>query len=342
VYAKQKLSPPRPCGRFSVFLLLGFLSFCAPAASRADSLDDAARILARKVAAVPQRERHFLLSWQNHSSIADESSESLKASFTDELGGVYLAEKLESGAHILQVSIEETPAFYVLIASVPTTVGEAACIHRLARSSLAATAASRAQHRLLKELIWQQQEPILAAAEMGEDANRLGPLLVLNRDKLSLYQHETDRWEVQDTKRVPATEKAARAPRGEIHLSFGAGEKNSILLPDQACEVEVAEKLALNCREASNTWALGMLLTSSCSQEVSIVRAGSGDWSVPDRLLLRNPSSEKTAPSLAELDLPGPVLSISAGLHLKRGTVVVFNLSTGNYEVYRITLVCGN
>jgi hypothetical protein len=50
----------------------------------------------------------------------------------------------------------------------------------------------------------------------------------------------------------------------------------------------------------------------------------------------------KSASSVAELDLPGPALSVSNGQRTRSDTAVVFNLSTGNYEVYRITLACGN
>jgi hypothetical protein len=87
VYAKQKLSPSRLRGWLFLRLLLVVFLLALPCASRADSLEDTARALARKVAAVPQRERRFFLSWQNHSSLSDENSEALKESFTNELGG---------------------------------------------------------------------------------------------------------------------------------------------------------------------------------------------------------------------------------------------------------------
>jgi len=313
-----------------------------PLSARADSLDDAARALARKVVAVPQRERRFFLSWQNHSSLADEHSQSLKESFTDEFGGENLVEKQESGAHALQVSIEETPAFYVLIGNVPTANGEATRISRFARALLRSAGTSGVQHRLLKELIWLQQEPILDAAETGDDPGKLGPLLILNRDSLSLYRRENNHWELQDTKRIPTFEKAMRAPRGEIRISPGSEQPDSIVLPGQSCDVAIAEKIELNCRGTAHPWREGMFLASPCYRGVWWLRAEPGDWNVPDRLLLRNPSLPNSAPSGAELDLPGPSLSISTGRRMQSDTTVVFNLSTGNYEVYRITLACAN
>ncbi len=313
-----------------------------PLSSRADTLEDVARTLARKIAVVPQRERRFFLSWQNHSSLADEHSQTLKKSFTDEFGGENLLEKQESGAHALQVSIEETPAFYVLIANVPTATGEATRISRFARAALPSAGTSGVQHRLLKELIWQQQEPILDAVEMGEDPNKLSPLLILGRDSLSLYRRENDRWELQDTKRIPTSEKAIRAPRGEIRFSPGSEKPDSIVLPGQSCEVAIGEKIELNCRGVFHSWREEMYFASPCDRGVWWLKAEPGDWSVPDRLLLRNSSHPNSAPSAAELDLPGPSLSISTGRRVQSDTTVVFNLSTGNYEVYRITLACAN
>ena len=85
-----------------------------------------------------------------------------------------------------------------------------------------------------------------------------------------------------------------------------------------------------------------MFLASPCDRGAWWLSGESEDWSVPDRLLLRNPALPKSAPPAAELDLPGPSLSISTGRHMQSDTTVVFNLSTGNYEVYRVTLACGN
>jgi hypothetical protein len=342
VHAKQKLSPPPPRGIVFLCPFLAIAFLCAPIPSRADSPEDAARALARKVAAVPQRERFFSLSWQNHSLLADEHSQALKESFTNEFGGENLAEKQETSAPVLRVSIEETPAFYILIASVPAANGEATRMASFVRASFTSNGTSGAPLRLLRELIWQQQEPTLDAVEMGEDPNKLGPLLILNRDSLSLYRRENDRWELQDSKRIPASDKVMRAPRGEIRFSLGTEKQDSIVLSGQSCDVTIAEKIELNCRGASHPWREGIFLASPCDRSVWWLRAETGDWSVPDRLLLRNPSLPKSAPSVAELDLPGPALSISTGRRMRSDTAVVFNLSTGIYEVYRITLACGN
>lgn len=320
-----------------MFLLAG-----PPLPVRADSLEDAARALARKAASVPQRDRRFYLDWQNHSSIAAEQSEALRESFTDEIGNENVVPTQESDFRALRVSMEETPALLVLIASVPCANGEQTRIIASPRAALAAAATSTTALRLRKELLWQQREPILDAVEPGDEANKQYLLLLLNRENIALYRRKTDHWELQDTKPIYASGKPMRDLRGELQFSPGRDKQNNVALPGKTCDLDITEKIELNCRPATQTWSEGMFIASPCNRGVSWLRAESGDWSVPDRLLLQNPSLPNTAPSMAELDLPGPMISISSGQATRSDTATVFNLSTGNYEVYRITLACGN
>ena len=43
----------------------------------------------------------------------------------------------------------------------------------------------------------------------------------------------------------------------------------------------------------------------------------------------------------AELNVPGPVISIGAGVDAVQ-LVVVRNVATGDFEVYRVVLACAN
>jgi hypothetical protein len=342
VHAKQKLSPPRSRGPFFLGFLLGFLFACVPFPSRADSLEDAARALARKAASVPQRDRRVYLDWQNHASVAAEQSEALRESFTNEFGNENVAATQESGLRALRVSVEQTPALLILVASVPCANGEEVRIMESPRAALATVATSAAPPRLLKELLWQQPEPILDAIEPGDEINKQSLLLLLDRENISLYRRESDHWELLDTKPIHASEKPVRDLRGELQFSPGRDNQHSVALPGQTCDLGITEKIELNCHPGTPTWREGLPLASPCDRGVSWLRAESGDWSVPDRLLLGNRSLPRAVPSIAELNLPGPVISISSGQAMQSDTASVFNLSTGNYEVYRITLACGN
>lgn len=344
VHAKQKLSLSLSRGPFFLRLLLGFLFACAPLPVRADSLEDAARALARKAASVPQHNRRFYLHWQNHSSVTAEQSESLRESFTDEIGNANIASSEESGLRVLRVSLEETPSLVVLIASVPSSDGEQIRITESPRAARASAAASNASLRLLKELLWQQREPILDAVESVEETNKPSLLLILNRENITLYRRETDHWELLDTKPIPSSEESVRDLRGEIRFAFGRNKQDSVVLPGKTCDLELREKkIELSCHSDAQSWRESTFISSACTNRGDwLLQAESGDWSVPDRLLLQNPSLPKSAPAVSELDLPGPLISISDGPALGTAAATVFNLSSGNYEVYRITMACGN
>lgn len=133
-----------------------------------------------------------------------------------------------------------------------------------------------------------------------------------------------------------------RDPRGEIRFSWGRDKTSSLVLPGRVCDLEVTERIALTCHSGAQTWSDGAFIASPCDQSVWWLQGDSGDRSVPDRLLLRNPSLPKSAPPAAALELPGPLLSLSTGQAMRSNTAVAFNLSTGNYEVYRIALACDN
>jgi len=66
------------------------------------------------------------------------------------------------------------------------------------------------------------------------------------------------------------------------------------------------------------------------------------DWTVEDRLLLRSSGAGRETAPVAEMIVPGPVQAIGVGIDAGSASVVVHNISTGNYEVYRVGLSCAN
>jgi len=44
---------------------------------------------------------------------------------------------------------------------------------------------------------------------------------------------------------------------------------------------------------------------------------------------------------VASLDFPGPLRRVNSAEDARSALAVIFNLSSGSYEVYRVTLACG-
>jgi len=80
----------------------------------------------------------------------------------------------------------------------------------------------------------------------------------------------------------------------------------------------------------------------SCGTQTWWLKSDSADWASEDRLLLRSAGAGKESLPAAEMSVSGPVISISAADSAGSATVVTRDLRSGNYEVYRIALACGD
>lgn len=322
--------------------LFCFGLFLFPGISRADTLEDVARAFARKVGAVLQRNHAVKLLWQNRSSIPDAQSEMLREWFEKELGIESVAGSQESGVSALHVSVEETPSCILLVAEIPSSPEGQTRMSAFPRSALPLPDKPSTDRRLQKELIWQQREPILDAVEFISEESKQNVLLLLSRDSFSHYEGGKGHWVLRSSKPIPAPEAPTRDPRGQIQFSSEHENQVQINLPGRVCEVKLADESVPTCKPGTEPWVQAQLLTSACSQVVWSLQTDSGDWSTPDRVWVRSLSASFAEPPVTELEVPGPVISISPGKGLQAGTAVVWSLSTGNYEVYRITIACGS
>ncbi len=196
--------------------------------------------------------------------------------------------------------------------------------------------------RLKKELLWQQSERILDAILVRGENGTANRLIVLQKDALVVYEKQTGEWKATLTKPLGEASVAQRAPRGEIYFSVEQTDRVKIVFAGRSCQANLGDGSALSCVASSEAARTGMLLVSACDWRVWWLRGDGGDMTMPDHLELAIPSAQKTeAAAVAGLPMAGPVLSISSGEGVEADTAVVFNLATGNYEVYRIALACG-
>jgi hypothetical protein len=88
-------------------------------------------------------------------------------------------------------------------------------------------------------------------------------------------------------------------------------------------------------------------ILSACEERPRYLATGTGDYTQTDRIILRGQVVNQVAQppndgDASSVEVPGPVLGISVAENAKAAFAVVKNLSTGNYEVYRIAAVCSN
>jgi hypothetical protein len=312
-----------------------------PAAAFADSFDGAVRNLVRSVIPMVTSTRIACVSWENREAVSDARSLQLRALFLNELGLAKVTPVDGSANCALQVVISKTPTDIVFIAQLNSGERKRVLFSEAARADSAA-AGSSASIQLEKQLLVQQSAFILDALEIPGRNGVAGLLAVLTRDAVSLYSSDGNLWIATTSQPLPRTKETQRSPRGELRWISDGPDTIQIVLPGKVCRMNLSTSGPLTCQGATDAWRHGPATVPDCDGGTWDLRTDSGDWSQPDRILLTNPALPRTQTPLAWTSLPGPVISLAPGAAPNAYTATVSNLSTGNYEVYRVTVSCRN
>ncbi|HLK03978.1 MAG TPA: hypothetical protein VKT53_06015 [Candidatus Acidoferrum sp.] len=337
----MSLNIVRLATRFAIPCTILFLSLVSAAGARDDSVEAVVRNLAKRIAAELPRAKAGCVNWNNHSAVSEERSQQMKSAFLDELQGKQnAAAPAAAGSCAVSVTMERTPSQIVMTAGMEN--GEKQYwIASIPRAGLPAENEGASVPRLEKELLWQQSERILDALFIrgtNGDADRLA---ILTKDALTVHQKQSGAWKLLHTNPLGEAETAQRAPIGALYFSPDQPDKLKIVIGGKSCQTTFGEGASLACTQTTEAPRTGVLLASNCDARVWWLRSDGGDMTETDRLELLTPSSLQTQAPVAELSMPGPIVSISSGEALHADTAVVFHLATGNYEVFRITLACG-
>ena len=81
-------------------------------------------------------------------------------------------------------------------------------------------------------------------------------------------------------------------------------------------------------------------LIAACQPGSWRLMSAATDWTQPDKLLLVS-ASMKREEAVASVDFAGPVQHLAAADDGKSALAVVFDLASGSYDVYRVSMVCG-
>jgi hypothetical protein len=333
-----------------------FFPFATAYAPNAETVSAAAQSLAEKVAAIPGIHGSLYLDWENQSSLTETQSQALRAQFVKQLNALRVALSEDGSAPALRVSLRETPSNLLFIASLQASGAEQIRIVEISRSAIAPEDLTPDAPRLVKKFVWRQREPILDAAETTVPGNGESFLLVLGKDSLSLYREEENAAVLRATAHLPPPSHPARDPRGRFWFLRDQVDTFVINLPGHTCHGKLGERLEPECTAAQvqksgaadtsrTSWNLGdeTVPLSSCDHAAWTLSSGATDRTVADHLLLRTAqSAAANVPVSVSQDVPGPVESISGTADSTSAVAVVFNLMTGNYEVYRVSFSCGN
>jgi hypothetical protein len=213
VSAKQKLSPPRRYADFFSCLLLALVFACTPIPLRADSFEDAARGLARKVASTLHG-ASVTYEVRNLSSLRGKEFSNLSAAFQEELqqrGAKVLAS--DAVASVV-LTVTENSSSYLGIVQIRRKENSDMVMEPLGPIDGARVAELMYNLVVHKEFLFSQDAPMMDVFLAGDDrhAHTLGP------HEINSYELQGDRWVLTETERLFANPSSVRELRGFLYF----------------------------------------------------------------------------------------------------------------------------
>jgi hypothetical protein len=342
VSAKQNLSLPRPRGLRVFCQLTGFALLFFPSHIRAESLEDAAHELAMKVC-VAAHKQPVKVAWRESPQSSGYFSDRPKKAFLDQISACGMEAAENADAPILTVTMQVTPTKVLLIASSAEAVSPQIYVIEVPRASLFVRRETAPAPQLKQELLWQQEKPIQSALEWQDPTTGARFLFLLSETLFMRFDFENGVWKWMDSAQFLPVGRRPRAEEVSLFYSHAKGGVE-LLLGRKVCDLDRTPQFSYTCTgtEAGDRTAE---LSSACDEPPGYLVTGKGDYTQTDRITLASAAgAAATADETyrGSVDMPGPVLDISVAENAKAAAAVVKNLSTGNYEVYRITAVCSN
>jgi hypothetical protein len=339
VSAKQNLSLPRPRD-LSVFCqLMGLALLFFPPRMCAESLEDAAHELAMKVC-VAAHKQPVKVVWREAPQSSGYLSDRPKKVFLDQISACGMEAAENSDTPILTITIEVTPSKVLLIASSTQALSPQIYVIEVPRASLFVAKETAPAPQLKRELLWQQEKPIHSALEWQDPTTEERFLFLLGENLFMRFGFENGVWKWMDSAQFLPVGRRLRAGEASLFYSPAKG-RVELVLNKKVCDLDLTQPFSYTCT-GTEVLDRSTKLSSTCDESPRYLVTGKGDYTQTDRITLASAAASADEPLQGSLDVPGPVLDISVAENAKAAAAVVKNLSTGNYEVYRITAVCSN
>ncbi len=336
---------PLPCSLLRYFLvsLLLFLalSVLPLRAMPADttSLDEAISQFVERVAAMPNLRGPLRLQFLQDASFATETGKDWQETFRKEIEKHHFAVTDDPAATPLRVGLAETPTQLVFSAGTRVSEKDEVRFFTLPRTAFRAASLPVAPIRIERQLVYQSQDRILDASSLWNGTESGMAVLTYHSAAFSVLRFDSSGQPTQTISLAAAVAQPSRDPRGELTIRASDGV---VLLPTKSCEFTWTASSEAKCHAPKSVWRTATVLTPSCDAGGWKLLADGADWSMPDVLQVIPDGSLRQGSAALLTDFPGPILSINGEQDPASALVVTKNLRTGNYEVYKITLACGN
>lgn len=309
------------------------------------ALRETTQRLAERIAAIPGLHGSLRLGWHPDAKWSESESEHWQKILRDEFEkrSVNLTE--DAGAPALDAFAVETPTQVVLTARTRVSDREEVRIVAVARALLPPGSLPVASVRLERQMIYESPDRILDASSLWNGAEGSLALLLYRNFEIVALRVDS-RGEVRQSVSLnSANVKPSRDPRAEMTSRGGVV---SVELPGRVCEFSWESPADLKCHgekpaaTVKSVWRVAPLLTSPCDASSWKLLSSGSEPNARDVLQVVPDGGPRESSAAVLSEFPGPILSTNGEQNPSSALVVAQNLRTGNYEIYKITLACGN
>lgn len=226
--AEQNLSPRRPIASFLLRSILGILIvFLVSQQAKADTLEDAARALARRVAAI-LRGGSVTCEMQNGSSLGTAEFANVSSAFQDELQrhGIKVVTS-EAGVSI-SMTVTQSPTEYIGVAQIVRKENPQTLLETLGPVTGPADPAPTFNLELHRVLLFSRDAPTLDVVFESNSTSAL----VLGPHEIDTYEVRDGHWSFVRSDRLLRHRTPGRNERGMLGIGIDAA---SAWFPEEVC-----------------------------------------------------------------------------------------------------------
>lgn len=271
VSAKQNLPAPRWRGLFLVCQFLALLLVFGALLAEADSLEESARVLARR-AATEVRGETTNCQVRSLAHLDSAQLAAFSSAFEDELQkrGVKIA---SGGAQVsLTVTITRDAAGYIGVVQVEGREAREPLIMALGPVGDAAPLDTTFSYSLHKELLFSQDRPLVDV--VFDDAARTA--FALGLQEINSYERSGGGWSPSRSERLPVHRYSNRDPHGL--LTIAANGSAMALLPGETCRLTAPDLNRWSCEPASTAAAAPVSQVASVEEATTDVGISAATW----------------------------------------------------------------
>ena len=350
-------SPPRFRNILGVFAIL-CACLALPCSILASTLEDSAKEFAQKIAAALPAKENVTYEIHNVSRLEPGEITRIDQAFLAELKEQGIVPVAASGAPTVAVTLSENFRNFVWTAEIHQGQMLSAVLLEVQRVMGARSSVSPMPVSIYGEKFWEGTERILDAGEITEGVGKSWLVLLLPG---GLRIRGTQRGTESATE-IISNQSASRDPWGILSFKKDGDEFGFFLAP-RLCSMNLSTLKLSGCSAAgesagnssasqvpvmidvapSGAVAPGkgteiVMRAPVCGGTNQFLATGPRDYTQTDSLQLFEMKPDGAVPISAELNFPGPVTALHASAESPRA--VVKNLSTGNYEAYRLSFSC--